>query len=101
MLNGGICSSAIRMVTQVVPQPRQSTIRSRRALAASERLLVFGDIPVRARCGGLSAGGGVLEHDCGMAMVAGAGLPPTSVALLDPSGGLGDGFGRGACVAAP
>ena len=44
MLNGGISSSAIRIVTQVVPQPRQSTTRSRRALAVSERLLVCGSI---------------------------------------------------------
>ena len=48
MLNGGMSSNAIRIVTQVVPQPMQSATSSSRALAASDRLLGIEDIPVRA-----------------------------------------------------
>ena len=77
MLNGGICSSAIRMVTQVVPQPMQSTTRSSRALALPKDC--DGNVetsgPRSVACG-RAAGGAVLARRWRIAMAAGAGLPP-------------------------
>ena len=64
MLNGGISVSAIRMVAQVTPQPRHSTIRKSRAWATSVQpdgsrsAFVWSDIPDRKSHGrdGRSAG---------------------------------------------